>query len=565
MIKTIGYLCLLIFSINVNALVPLESLILGDFSEKYDLAVSDPLHYIYNFATYASNEEEFNKDKEHLVVYRGFYEEGQNLVNFCEKKTEPVIYSAPFDRDQVKRTLVSTAQYIGLDITVRALAKYGQFFEFSDQEYENLTNHLVGNYCSENLSVISKRQLRKVMIKHFKDDSGGLALPTVKGNRYFAEKVEGLQTEDKKRRRELYYTVNLFKSFCSWSGDADDLGIMVHLIQNPLFYTFVERQLTGKKLTYDKLNSRVKLERSEDTVQVGCQNLICRKKSFEQFNIQFPKSVGHSSIKNDLNGLYCEDFSKMDFNFKIKDQRLKKFIDSTSFDEKNLMVSHLIALLTGVPDFFLWQRDFKDLETLSRLSLEQFWTKWAQSFTDKLGKDIYYEEALTMELVDRNLYYHPSRPDFKVVFDVNLGEFDRVNQIAGKVKSSFEIKLTLKFLKWARKVWQNYDPREPEVKEELDKQFLVRIAPLVQKIQKKFIFAPWSQGLEKIILKEILYQIAHYNGDYFSRTHSGIITIPIEINFAPFALGYMRYQQLTQKAVEKEEREEKIRQSKKRK
>src|SRR5690606_37879850 len=99
-------------------------------------------------------------------------------------------------------------------------------------------------------------------------------------------------------------------------------------------------------------------------------------------------------------------------------EKLKKIIDSISFDEQNFMIGQFIALFTGVPDFFLWQKDFKDIQLLSRLSIDQYWSRWAKTYTENLGKDIYYEEPLTMELVDKKNYFNKYVPKFKIVFDV---------------------------------------------------------------------------------------------------------------------------------------------------
>lgn len=556
------FFLVLFFSTQVRALIPLESLILGDFSDKYDLEVSDPLHYIYDFTQYA-NDDVMDKDKKALAIYRGFYEEGQNLKDYCDSKREPTKYPIAWDRDQAKRAYMATLQYVGLDITIRAMVSYAKFFEMSDEDYTSMVAGLVGNYCSANLSIISVKQLQKLMIKRFSNNS--FALPDVKGNPLFAQDVHSLQSMESVRKREFYYTVELFKSFCSWNGSTDDVGLMVPLLRNPVTYTFIERQLLGKRLVYNENSGRIHYADAANTVQVQCQNLICRKTDLKTFNVKFPKSIGFSNIKTDLDNLYCEDFVNVDYNFKQKDEKLKKIIDSLSFDEQNFLIGQFVALLTGIPDFFLWQKEFKDIQLLSRLSIDQFWSRWAKKYTENLGKDLYYEEPLTMELVDKKNYFNKYLPNFKVVFDVNLGEMDRINQRVGKMKTYFEIRLGHQFAAWIRREWQNHDPREREIQGQLQTALRDRLTDTVKEIQQKFVFPPWTEGLDRILVNEILEQFSEYQGSYFTKNKTGTMVIPVEINFGPYALSYMRHNHKIKKSKELEKAKEELRELRRKK
>jgi hypothetical protein len=63
------------------------------------------------------------------------------------------------------KTVIATLQYIALDLTSRAIPQYAKYFEFNREEYVNMVDGLVGNYCSSNISVISKKELRNNLIK----------------------------------------------------------------------------------------------------------------------------------------------------------------------------------------------------------------------------------------------------------------------------------------------------------------------------------------------------------------------------------------------------------------
>ena len=109
--KTFILLFLISFSWPIFALVPLESILLGDFSDQYRDKETDPIEYI--FSTIRSSTEVGSKDFEHrrkLALYRGFFEEGQNLKNLCKVKPK-VQYSVDWDRRKVVRSLLATLQY----------------------------------------------------------------------------------------------------------------------------------------------------------------------------------------------------------------------------------------------------------------------------------------------------------------------------------------------------------------------------------------------------------------------------------------------------------------------
>ena len=73
------------FSLSkVQALVPLESLLLGDFTDQYQEDISDPLYYIFrdikrdqiNLVKQSIDQEKYLK----FVLYRGMIDEGHNLI-----------------------------------------------------------------------------------------------------------------------------------------------------------------------------------------------------------------------------------------------------------------------------------------------------------------------------------------------------------------------------------------------------------------------------------------------------------------------------------------------------
>jgi hypothetical protein len=162
-------------SFNLYALQPVESLVLGDFSADYNENKTDPLEYVFgrDFSNSGQSIDQFKKD---LALYRGFYEEGKNLNNTCKEK-RTIRYSNEWDKIQVKRMIMADMQYIGLDLAVRAIPLYAKYFEFNETEFNNLVENIVGNYCSTNISVISKKEIKNNLLLKFVKSS-------VKPNKY---------------------------------------------------------------------------------------------------------------------------------------------------------------------------------------------------------------------------------------------------------------------------------------------------------------------------------------------------------------------------------------------
>ena len=124
-ISFLFFLCVL----KVDALVPIESLVLGDFSSLYEREKSDPLEYIFRRENPTSSGSNYKELKRQLGYFRGFYLEGQKLKNHCQVRRK-VRYSTFKERVETKRSLLATLQYIGIDLTLRAISDYSKDISF---------------------------------------------------------------------------------------------------------------------------------------------------------------------------------------------------------------------------------------------------------------------------------------------------------------------------------------------------------------------------------------------------------------------------------------------------
>ena len=524
------------------ALVPLDNLLLGEYSNKYSEDKKDPISFIFKDYKSVQGFIDPVKDKnfsykKRLGSYRGMFEEAYNLENFCASRPK-VQYPINWDRQQAKRSVLATLQYIGLDISLRSMAKYAKYFEFSKSEYKNLSENLVGNYCTQNLSIISIRQLKKNFTNFFNNETK-MQLPSIKGNPLFSDKLDRLDREDVIKKKEFLWTIELFKTFCSWPTDSQNLRLLVPLVRNPVIMSYIIRQLSGKRVVWDFIENKIYQQNDNTTLKMNCQNLVCRKVTNREFQRRFPRSVGSSSIQDDLKRLYCQDFRDVDYQIKDQPPKIQKLIKSYSMDDQILLGNQFLALLTGVPDFIIQSSSYDSLKKVFSYSLDKSWNDWANIQNNVNRGDLYYEESLTIELIDRSFYFSKWEPKFRVEFDVNMGEFDRSVNMVGKLKAQFKMRLSKRFLSWARRHWKNVDLKKAQETEKVLIPFRTIVQDQFANVLASFETPPWKGDLEGLVMQEVLEQITRYEGRFFE-DEKGFAEIPVVLNYGPFALKYLR-------------------------
>jgi hypothetical protein len=195
-----------------------------------------------------------------------------------------------------------------------------------------------------------------------------------------------------------------------------------------------------------------------------------------------------------------------------------------------------------VPDFLLRGEKFSQGVDVLRSSVDYTWTKWARAQTEVLNRELYFEEPLSLEMIDRSLYFNPHNGKPKVAFDVNLGEFDRVSERLGKVRVSFNINIQRSFLHYYRDTLKNMDPRNKAEKDRLLKRLKIQLTKDVNDAREKFIIPPWKGDLEGLIAQELSEQIIIISDRDFKIDESGFEPINIELNYGVFALKYINHQ-----------------------
>jgi hypothetical protein len=153
-------------------------------------------------------------------------------------------------------------------------------------------------------------------------------------------------------------------------------------------------------------------------------------------------------------------------------------------------------------------------------------------------------------LVSHSYFFNPLKPKYRVAFDINLGEFDRVNDRNGKVRVGFNLNIQRQFLNYFREALSHLGPNDLNERTRLIKRFKLQLMSDVAKAREKFIIPPWKGDLEALIAAEITAQIEEVANKNFKIPASGIEVIPVELNYGIFALKYINHQKITQKSSE---------------
>ena len=233
--------------------------------------------------------------------------------------------------------------------------------------------------------------------------------------------------------------------------------------------------------------------------------------------------------------LYCKKLKEQKYQVNNQIPRIKKIIDKRELNEDILMVSQMNSLATGIPDFFLHIKNLDEGKNVLLSGIDEYWDQWTRH---KLkGMRILFEERPTIELLNRRFYFQKHMPKFKVVFDINRGEFDRMLQGVGKLMGLFHIELNYSFVKWIREQWFLLDHSDEKKKDILMEKMAKRIEDQVAKGVKKFNI-PIPKNMNLLIVKELLSQLGLYQGDYFEKKGGSTVKIPIQFNYSLFALKY---------------------------
>ena len=515
------------------ALVPIKGIVKGEVE---DVVQYDPLTSIFS--------EQFNssdaglKEKQKFKVFEGMFNQALNLMDTCQVERF-YSYPAKWKEDSAKRSVVGTLQYIGLDHSLKAIAKYSKALNLDEQAYDNLVNNLVVNSCSENITVYSKKLLKNNLLK-FYENGVDFEVPSLAGSPYFSPEIISQSEGVEAKKRELNYAIKTFRALCSWDGDTDNYALLPPFLQNPIVMAQVINHMTGKALFYQEEIDETVLMNSSDTAKVACENLICRKRSDSAFKRMFPRMIGSTDLKDDLEVLYCNHFRETSIKSLGANESLKKWIQAQTLEESRIQAMYLVSLISGYSDPIYSANTYTDLKSLYSKTLENRWDEWSREKTEQLVLDLLYEESLYVDLAPED-EVRSAKGDFGMVFDFTLGEIDREIKVVDQITASFEMEFPKSYFRWIRQAYIEANNKSLYAKQkELEKRFAQYIDLQLHSKRKYFKAKLWNESFSQIIANELLKRLSSYNGKKFKDLSHEKIVVPVKFRFGLFALKYLK-------------------------
>ncbi len=541
--KNSAFLLTIFLSVNAWSLTALDGVIYGkvDKDKQYD-----PLAFIFEKKHETLARENISYNDLKLYDFVGMFVEGENLKNTCEKQLPEGRYLTSWQDEQARRAVVSTFQYISLDVLTRAIGKYAQTLKWSDEQFKGLSNNLINNYCSKNLTVYSLRLLKNNLEEKF-SSKNYYQLPNWSGSEFYPPQLQEATVSLETRKRELATVIRLYRNICSWNGLVDDYRMMLPYLKNPYIMSYIFHNMAQTQVYFDFEEQKLKKKPSADTVQVLCQNFVCRKVSAKQFNDGFPRMLGSSSLYNDLERLYCHHFVKAEVPKEDVNPQIKTWLKERSLEEEVIEQSQYVSLLTGSPDLLFIVEKYTDLKDVLKSNIEHRWNRWAQNQLDHFNNDLMYEESLQIQIKPQAIIHDFKRRKLYLNVAITLGELDKVLEFFDKVSVNTKLEFSKDFLSWVWKQqrYANYETdlyKRDQIHHHLQEQIKHQLAIK----EKRFLITPWDSQfkaggeLEKILTPELLRQIDYMTLSQVEKLPAQI-QIPITFYYGNFALKYMRY------------------------
>lgn len=530
--------CILIFILSNStwALTPIDGLIYGDVKniKKYN-----PMNGVFSHKSMLSSQNINKNELKKLLEYVGVFRQGYNLKNSCQFY-DKYKYISQWDEENAKRSVAATLQYIGIDITSKAIVEYVKKQELSLKEFETLIYNLIKNNCSENISVYSLKLIKDNFYSYYKNGSG-FKLPSIKESPYFSNYSKELTNSQSSIEKQFEVTIKNFRAFCSWGGGTDDYRMLSPYLSNPIIMGIVNSNLNRQRIAFNETKKEISFEKAKQSVLVACEDYICRRRSELQFNKIFPRMLGSSDISTDLKSLYCAHFKDLSYSAKHPIKTIRNWIKAQRIEDPHLEVQQFISLISGIPDILISSDKYSDVLGVFEKAINQRYQKWAIDKTNNFVTDLLYEESLQIDLVPRSKSQKVKKGEFHMKFDFTLGELDRVVSKIDKIHSSFDIELPKSYLRWIRNsiIIANNRGRYTEVTTLYD-QLEVYIKSQLEIKKDLFLIPMWTDKMSQIMAKELVSQLTTYQGNNLEEFTNEKVRIPIKFRYGLFALKYIR-------------------------
>ena len=329
-------------------------------------------------------------------------------------------YVSENDRINALKSFISSYRYFALMNIIDDLKFSLDQLEAQDLQKTNLASNIVNNFCSNNMTFISKYQLKSFIKSRF--------LKKSKKNNH---ENNGLFSNSVVREINLKRGIRNFRNFCSWSGGYDSFELLSEYLYSSLFIQ--------RGIDYFFHQSK---KNSESII--GCENNICRKVS-DELGFNFPLAIASVSVESDFKNIYCEYFYEEKLSSKTTRSTASQWRMKESREELVRDMFYFLKI-SGIGDNnFNYVTNKIDLDYVVESSVEKFFNTWSDSQLSSSETNLTYEEDISLSLV-----YDESQNNNKPTLIVNIdgGVLDRVYKSKGKIGINAKLKFSEKFLSW---------------------------------------------------------------------------------------------------------------------
>jgi hypothetical protein len=257
--------------------------------------------------------------------------------------------------------------------------------------------------------------------------------------------------------------------------------------------------------------------------------------------------IGSTELSEDIKFLYCEHFENVRPKYSLLEKPQKEWINKQSYEEPKLEVGNFFSLITQLPDFLVMSERFSDVYTGLKLNVKNRWDSWSIKKISAFDGDLHYEEPLEIKLISQAKSSAAETGRFNILFNITLGEIDKMVTAHDKIDMMFNLKFSNKYLNNIRNKLITFHNRE-KLKEERFEIYKLEqnIIHQIKKISSHVNIPIAGKEMATILADELVGQINFYNGTKLKKLKFNIIEIPVKFQFGLFALRYFREKQKIQ-------------------
>lgn len=515
------YVFTLIISTNLWALRPIDGVILGKAPIE---DMSDPL------AEYFIQDKDIQSELSSLRLSYDIFD-GKRLKNYCQN-SKKLKFSEIFKEKLALRSVVASSQYIVIDKVIKSIAKTAKALKMPKNDYLQMSENIVANYCSQNITVYGHRMMKNNLALEFDSVSENTLYDKVPSH------LKKTQAPLDYYQKSLTNQINLFRAFCSWGGDIDRLGFLNNYLQDPIVMNSLFNIMDGESIVWNEGKKKFEKNQSEG-VGVLCESLICRHTDFQTFKNNIPYLLGTVDLKKNLENMYCHYLKEAPSGVTYLKGNTKSWHKNEAiFSDVNLK-SELLSILNNTPNFFNLFDEQNRLDQMMTAKYESALDNWSDDRLKKLSKELFFEESLEISSQTKIIPAFAKRKDYQIDLVLGLGEIDHHLRSLDKITATFDITLPESFVAWIKERLRRVNLKSANYEREVFyHQIESKLKVFLDQKDKDFIISPFVPNLEKMIAGDLIEWIDSTPHDELQRTSVKVLPVKVNLHYGLFALKY---------------------------